>query len=482
MRTSRRADILRPMVVAMLALLAWVPADAAPLRFDPASPPERVGVRAGRPVYRFAHLEGRVVDLAVSDGVVFRVAPGMPAPPGAVFLGGRSWRLPSASPIVTAQALAARAGIHGVFPDVLLPQAPAGGEGVYDDPSRGSQWWVDRLSMDRLWAVSPGDPDVRVAVIDSAIDIGHPDLADAVTAPYDAIDDDEDPSPAAPCGPELACDLHGTAVSGAALARGGNEVGIVGMCPACTLVPIRLLGEDGDTPLSADVRAFEHAIAAGAGVINNSWGFTESIPVPEPLAEVIARASIEGRGGLGALVVFAAGNDDRRIRPIELAALEDVLCVSATDSYGYPTNYTNAGPAVDVAAPSATVSVVPGGGVTTTFGGTSAAAPVVSGLAGWALAQDPTLTAADLRALIEGTAAPSASVPPDADGRNDVYGWGVIDPVGILETLYPPDAEAAAGCACATSADWGGGGHPLRNASPAVVALLAVRCVRRRRA
>ncbi len=470
------------MFVAMLAILAVPPADAAPLRFDPERPPVRVGARAGRPLYRFARPDGDPVDLPVSDGVVFRVGPGAAVPPGATWLGGRSWRLASASPIVTAQMLARRGDLDGVFPDVLLPQASTSSDGRYDDPSRGAQWWLDRLRMERLWAVSPGDPDVRVAVIDSAIDIAHPDLADAVVAPYDAFDDDDDPSPAAPCGDDLACDLHGTAVAGAALARGGNDVGVVGMCPGCSLVPIRLLGDDGaSTPLSADVRAFEHAIAAGAGVINNSWGFTEAIPAPEPLAQAIARATTEGRDGLGALVVFAAGNDDRRIRPVELAALDEVLCVSATDSYGYPTNYTNSGPAVDLAAPSATVSVVPGGGVTTTFGGTSAAAPVVSGLAGWALSQDPSMTATELRALLEGTATPSVSVPPDEDGRNDVYGWGIIDPVGVLDTLHPPAEEVAEGCSCASATTWGGGGHPLRNASPAVLGVLAALRARRRR-
>lgn len=155
---------------------------------------------------------------------------------------------------------------------------------------------------------------------------------------------------------------------------------IVGLCPECSRVPIKLLG-DGDTPLSTAVAAFKYAIAQNVAVINNSWGYADAADVPPPLADVLSRATTETRGGLGALVVFAAGSDDRSLRDGEMTGLPGVLCVSAVDHDGNPTNYTNFGSTVDVAAPSATVSLAPGGGTTETFGCTSAAAPVVSGLA-----------------------------------------------------------------------------------------------------
>ncbi len=436
-------------------LMASTPgAAASPLRFDPSAPPLHVGVSAGRPVYRFAP----GVDLPVRPGVVFTVAEGVEPPEGAEWLGGPSWLLPASDPIATATLLAGIPGVAHVFPDVLLPQAPTAVS--FDDPSYGGQWYLEALEMERLFERSMGGAETRVAVIDSAIDIDHVDLAAAVLSPYDAWSDDEDPSPdpGEYCadGGDAICDEHGTSVSGVIVARANNGAGIVGMCATCTLVPIKLLGEGEGTPLSADIRAFEHAIALDVAVINNSWGFTTSMPVPETLAEVIHRAATEPRDGLGALVVFAAGNDDRTIRNNEMQALEDVLCVSASDSYGYPTNYTNIGPAVDVAAPSATVTLAPEDGVTTTFGGTSAAAPVASGLAAWAAAQDPTLSAADLMELLETTAVASPYIAVDETGRNDTYGWGGISAVGVLEALYPVDdpapvdEEVPAACGCAT--------------------------------
>ncbi len=371
---------------------------------------------------------------------------GAEPPPGAVHLGGPSWAIHGDLPEIRAWP-----GVRFVEPDVLLPIAPR----AWDDPARGGQWYADQLGMEELWAVSTGNAEVRVAVIDSGIDIAHPDLAPAVLAPYDALDQDEDPSP--PCrNPETDCDTHGTSVSGVILARGNNGEGIVGMCPDCTLVPIRMLGEAGGGSLSTTIRAFEHAIENDVAVINNSWGYTEHVAVPRTLSEVIRRASTEGRGGKGALVVFAAGNADRELLADEMEALPEILCVSATDSYGYPTNYTNYGDPVDVSAPSATVTITPGGGTTTTFGGTSAAAPVASGIAAWAAAQDPDLTAAELRELVVATAVPSPLVPPSEDGHDAYYGYGEIDAQAILARFYPDgvaDAEdepGAGGCGCAS--------------------------------
>ena len=332
----------------------------------------------------------------------------------------------------------AQRGLDGatVFPDIVLHAVPH-----FDDPQRPGQWYLDNLEMDALHAESLGSSDVRVAVIDSGIEWQHVDLIDRATAPFDAFSADDDPSPDpgeyCPTGATGVCDSHGTAVSGVILATADNGEGMVGMCPECTLIPIKMLGE-GSGSLSADVAAFEHAIAEDAWVINNSWGFTSRVPVPAPLAAVVERATTEPRDGLGAVVVFAAGNDNREVGDEELQALPGVLCVSAVDNYGYPTSYTNFGGPVDVSAPSATVSITPSGEPTVDFGGTSAAAPVVAGLAAWALSQAPDLTAAEVSALIIDTARESPFVTHDDSGHHDTYGYGTVDPPALFAALDGP--------------------------------------------
>lgn len=398
---------------------------------------------------------GAPIELRSWPAVVVQLAPGQRPPPGAHPLGGPFWRVSDAHPLDRARALVAEGAVDA-FPDLVRHRAPRSADVTFDDPSYGGQWYLDELGMIDLYDVSLGSPDVRLAVVDSGIDITSPDLAPKVADPYDAFSDDDDPSPDpgefCTDGSDAICDEHGTAVSGISLAQDNNGFGVVGMCPECTLIPIKLLGE-GSGAMSEEVAAYQHAIDADAWVINNSWGYTEYTPAPRMLASLIAQVSSDNRGGLGAVVVFAAGNDDRELQDDEMEALPTVLCVSATDSYGNPTNYTNYGGPIDVAAPSATVSIAPEETVITNFGGTSAASPVVAGLAAWILSVDPTLSAEEVRDLITSTAVQSPLVMPDENGHSSYYGYGNISPPDVLAALVPeaPAAESPKGCGCATA-------------------------------
>jgi serine protease len=391
----------------------------------------------GLPIYSFG-------DRATWSVLPAAVVHGDP-PPGAVALGGEFWKV-DAAPGEDGVALALRLrdapGVRDVFPDVLLPLRPA-----FDDPQYGGQWYLQDLAMDPLYAISEGDPSIVIAVVDSGIDIAGTDLAAGIVGAKDVYAGDEDPSP------EKADDVHGTAVTGIAGARANNGFGIVGMCPACSLVAIKLLGDDARAS-STVVAAYEYAIEKNAGVINNSWGYTKPADAPSSIADAIEDARTRSRDGKGALVVFAAGNDDRALEDSELTGLPGVLCVSATDSYGNPTIITN-------------------------FGGTSAAAPVVSGLAGWALSVDPELTADELGELLIATSEKNPLVEYDADGHNDVYGYGTISPANLVAALFPDTAapasdsgkESDGGCGCAAA----------RPASPMFLLGIALAALRRRR-
>ena len=150
------------------------------------SVPERA---PGAAVLRFGTLE--VVSL---PAVVVVLEEGVSPPAGAQPLGptGRSWRVPVRdvqAAVDLAAELTRTPGTQAALPDLLLPKKPLS----FDDPGYPGQWYMELLEMEALWAVSEGDPDIRVAVIDSGVDIDHPDLDGGWVEPRDTYDDDDDP-------------------------------------------------------------------------------------------------------------------------------------------------------------------------------------------------------------------------------------------------------------------------------------------------
>ena len=117
----------------------------------------------------------------------------------------------------------------------------------FDDPLYASQWYHTTLKSEKLFELTQGAPEVRVAVIDSAIELSHPEFNDALIAPLDVYDEDDDPSPVPGdfCleDSDALCDEHGTAVTGVIAAGANNSLGIVGFCADCSMIPVRLIGE-----------------------------------------------------------------------------------------------------------------------------------------------------------------------------------------------------------------------------------------------
>ncbi|AKF05335.1 S8 family serine peptidase [Sandaracinus amylolyticus] len=372
-------------------------------------------------------------------------------------------------------ALASRLGPHVgrelryAVPDLHLRRRVAAIDVPPDDPRYGAQWYLGRIDIERAWRIETGDPSVTITIVDNGCDLAHPDLAPQLLPGRDVLDGDDDPSHV----PLAQGNEHGTACAGIAGARGDDGIGIAGACPECSLRCVRLLAPDeSEIPLSADVEAFQLAIDRGDSVVSNSWGFVERIPVPAPLAEVVEAAFTEGRGGRGALVVFAAGNDDRELGDEELTAVRGVITVGALRSRDEATSFTNRGASVDLSAPTGTVTTDVTGAdgndesdYTALFGGTSAAAPVVSGVAALLFAAAPEASAQEVHDALIATARRAPYATPDENGHDPIYGFGVVDPGAALERLlaaHPrPDAgigadagagaDAPPGCSCSAA-------------------------------
>lgn len=314
-----------------------------------------------------------------------------------------------------------------------------------DDPLLPDQWHLWRAEGDEVpgegqifapaaWERTLGDPSVVIAVFDSGTEVDHEDLAANIVGGFDAVDGDDDPSPEcsrsqegrdyAPSCPDSRPfrEAHGTSVSGTIAAVGDNGTGVVGVCPSCSLFPVRLLGDGMGSSLTT-AEAFIRAVDEGAHIINNSWGPGASIYFALSQAErdAFEHARTVGRGGLGTVIVFAAGNSTSDVALDAYAAWHTVLAVSASTNLDDFALYSNYGREIDVAAPShggvfqaddygiltTDVSGEEGyasGDYTPTFGGTSAASPIVAGVAGLLLSANPSLTAEQVRLLLTSTA------------------------------------------------------------------------------
>ncbi len=267
------------------------------------------------------------------------------------------------------------------------------------------------IGLRDAWRLTLGQG-VRIAIIDSGIDLQHKDLRGTkLVASFDVE------RRSRRIAPESAQETHGTRVAGLIFAR-HNGVGIDGIAPQAGLIAVRLMS--GWT--SATVLAFQAAAQAGADVINCSWTFPLML---DPVAHLVDELANQGRQGRGVLLVVSAGNRPIEIsRPEQFPAYPGLLAVTAVNHRGAPYG-TAYGAGVFIAAPGMlkTTGTDPDG--FEPLGATSAAAPVVSGVIALMLAVNPQLSRAQVQKLLTDTA--DRSPPGDfADGRSPLLGMGRI--------------------------------------------------------
>ncbi len=270
---------------------------------------------------------------------------------------------------------------------------------------------------------------VTVAVLDSGVDVAHPDLVHSLwTNPGETcgngLDDDGNGYVDDCTGWNFGdgnADVsdhmgHGTHVAGIIAADADNRIGMAGAAYEASIMPLKI-GDETPT-LSAAIEAIAYAIGNGARIINASW------VTPDPSAEVILERAIAAAERAGVLVVVGAGNhaSDLGDHPVYPAALDapNLVTVAASSAADRLALFTNTGSSVDIAAPGEhIISTVPGGyGM---FSGTSMAAPYVSAAAALLWSAEPTVGYDEvLSAILERADRPPAIVGAIGGGRLDV--------------------------------------------------------------
>lgn len=259
-----------------------------------------------------------------------------------------------------------------------------------NDPQHEDQYVAEAIDASTAWEETLGSSDVTIATIDQGVQYDHPDLEPNVASSpgKDFVDGDSDPYPK-----DLSNEPHGTHVSGIAGARTDNAQGISGISDS-TLLSARVLNGSGWGSVSDIADAVEWAVDQGADVINLSLGGGGR---SQTMQNAVTYASSNG-----ALVVVAAGNSGTNETTYP-AAYDECIAVSALDPDESFASYSNYGDAIELTAPGTNVvSTWPEDGYKSASG-TSMAAPVVSGVAGLALAKYD-MTNEELRTHLRNTA------------------------------------------------------------------------------
>lgn len=276
-------------------------------------------------------------------------------------------------------------------------------------------WGVSRVGADKIWDTTTG-VGVTVAVIDTGIEMTHPDLQGKVTKGYDFVNDKESPEDD---------NGHGTHVSGIITAT-RNDAGTVGVSHGTSIMPIKVLNSTGSGYVSDVAKGIYWAVDNGAQVINLSLGTSKDTDV--------LRRAVNYAANKGVPMVAAAGNDYGA--PCQYpAAYDNVICVVATDSSNRLASFSNVGG--ELAAPGVSNYSTFLGGTYRYLSGTSMAAPHVAGSLAILRGICTDCNSSELVSTLRDTA-----IDLGAEGTDIIFGYGLVDlRVAAEQYLNVPEEE-----------------------------------------
>ena len=339
---------------------------------------------------------------------------------------------------------------HQVTPtDPLYPQQYYLNQGNYID-----------INAPEAWELSRGVNEVRVAVIDDGVE-NHEDLNGRVLTGFTPLDPNGQGAPTNNPPPEAEATIgHGQACAGIIGATHDNN-GISGVAPCSQIIPVNIFNSwwlDFNFPEGQRLRWLEtpEDIAEAinwawdegeADVLSNSWGSANPNFSSGQIIQAIENARDEGRGGLGSIVIFSSGNFNQAFNGVTFPGnVDGVVTVGAINNNGNIWNYSSRGPEMNLVAPSGNTGG--NGDITTTdrmgangydpgnytddFGGTSAAAPQVAGVAALMLSVNPNLTEHQVVNILNNSATDMG-----ANGFDNTYGFGRLDTEAAIEAALP---------------------------------------------
>lgn len=266
------------------------------------------------------------------------------------------------------------------------------------------QWNISDIQATTGWNLSKGTEDVIIAVLDTGVQVDHPDLQDRLLEGYNVNDSSTNSND----------DFgHGTHVAGIIGATVNNDEGIAGVSWYNKILPVKVLNSTGAGSTYSVAQGIIWATDHGAKVINMSLGNYASADF---LHEAIQYAYNHD------VVLVAASGNDNTSRPGYPAAYPEVFAVGATNNSRERASFSNYGDYIDVVAPGDSIASTYIGGQYSSLSGTSMASPHVAALAGLIRTLNPLLTNVQVMEIMRQSATDLGD-----SGKDDYFGYGEID-------------------------------------------------------
>jgi subtilisin family serine protease len=289
------------------------------------------------------------------------------------------------------------------------------------------------IDTDLAWDITQGDPNLIVAILDTGLKLDHPEFSGRIVAGYDFVNNDSDPTD----------DFgHGTNVAGIALAKGNNSIGYAGVNWNSKIMICKILDNTNSGFYSWWADAIYFAVDNGAKVINLSAGGNGSSTLLENAINYAYNNNVS--------VVVSSGNQNSTIQyPAKYTNAIAVGSTNSNDQRSNPffwstTSGSNYGPELDFVAPGNYIyglSHLSNTDYSYYWGGTSQAAPHLTGVISLLLSVNPSLTVSQIRLILQQSSQDLIGNSFDTVGWDQYYGYGRINAFNAISNPLLSNTE-----------------------------------------